>query len=782
MRILAIGVGGAGSRIMDHLYNHDTRSKANCVNPIVIDIDGNSLHMLKNIPQNARIFFPPIDPDVHYNTASTIDIEEMMSAIQKIDNSEFDSIMIFGGLGGNLIDVIAPLIPELRKAYIEPVYVFCTLPFRREGKARSAKAADDIEMIRRFADAVIVFDNETWHRKLKADFEYRAKEKEEKYPQLNLGPWNPHSFPENPRDIYALLNEKISRQIGLLLRAGEFNDSGFEPADVVLDAGEVLNTLTGHNIVAIGYAIERLPGGFLSSLRFRHQQIFFSEGSHQRATRIVSLAKKAVYENISVPCDLTSAEKALVLIAGPSQELSMRGFQTVRKWIDRSIAGLEMRAGDYPVRNTKFVGIIIMLSGIHNIPRINELREIRKQYMEERGEEERLKIEENTGSQTSEDEGEKKKPSWEEIADLDEEAAFLDKYYTDNETFTTIDDIIEDVPTKDLWNEVTEIVKDDENEKKDPETTHSLIDLLDDYEPEVMTDIKTPQVTHKSEIQESRTLPDFLIDEITDNENLVRERRELQRPLQPSHNTEPCYKAETEMQINARKITLSGKGKKTDQKPLHDNQITIKGPKSEKKPDDRLVMPGRMKNREIDIAGSADVTGPKKPKDSCLGTNSIDIPKNSRSASDNARVGETIRIGSAGKMPDDHLFEGGSISLSKNISPDESAFSGDKIKVSKRKKADDSSLSGGRISVGTRNRINEGALLGEKVSLQGRGKKVQELLKDEPVKMRNRAVPRPNDDMLSSAGKKLRMEEDDKKKKPGKKRPPSGNGGIFWVE
>jgi len=70
-----------------------------------------------------------------------------------------------------------------------------------------------------------------------------------------------------------------------------------------------------------------------------------------------------VYDDISIPCDLTSAEKALVLIAGPSQELSMRGFQTVRKWIDRSIAGLEMRSGDYPVKNTRYVGIIIMLSG-----------------------------------------------------------------------------------------------------------------------------------------------------------------------------------------------------------------------------------------------------------------------------------------------------------------------------------------------------------------------------------------------------------------------------------
>jgi len=76
---------------------------------------------------------------------------------------------------------------------------------------------------------------------------------------------------------------------------------------------------------------------------------------------------------------MTSAHKALVLIAGPSHELSMQGFMTVRKWIDRSIRGIEMRSGDYPVMNTNNVAIIVMLSGLENIPRVNELREIRDQ-------------------------------------------------------------------------------------------------------------------------------------------------------------------------------------------------------------------------------------------------------------------------------------------------------------------------------------------------------------------------------------------------------------------
>jgi tubulin-like protein CetZ len=105
----------------------------------------------------------------------------------------------------------------------------------------------------------------------------------------------------------------------------------------------------------------------------------FNEENKKKASRIVDLAKQAIYHEISTPCDMTSAHKALVLVAGPSHELSMQGFMTVRKWIDRSIRGLETRSGDYPVMNTKNVAIIVMLSGLENIPRVNELREIREQ-------------------------------------------------------------------------------------------------------------------------------------------------------------------------------------------------------------------------------------------------------------------------------------------------------------------------------------------------------------------------------------------------------------------
>jgi cell division GTPase FtsZ len=379
MRVLAIGLGGAGSRIVDQLYDHDCRSHISCMKALAVDLDPNSLQQLRHLSSESRMFFPPIDPHHPFDVDHAIHVEEVMTRVQHIDTIQIDAILICVGLGGSLVHAIPRIIQELRKAFIEPVFLVATLPTRNEGMKRSAKAYSDLQHLRDLVDALILFDNELLVQKVTTEPKER---KEGSRPAANaLLQEMKKMLPENPRDMYFLMNERIARYIGLLLRAGEFNERGLEAAEVVLDAGEVLKTLTHMGIVAVGYAVEELePDSWLS--RFWPRK-YTMESTHSKAARIVTLAKKAVYEESSVSCDLTSAEKALVLIAGPSHELSMRGFQTVRKWIDRSISGIEMRSGDYPVKNTRFIGIIIVLAGLKNVPRIEELQAMYNRCREE---------------------------------------------------------------------------------------------------------------------------------------------------------------------------------------------------------------------------------------------------------------------------------------------------------------------------------------------------------------------------------------------------------------
>jgi cell division GTPase FtsZ len=389
MRILAIGLGGAGCRIVNSLYATDRRSsKVICVQALAIDVNSDALGQLGSLPENAKLFFPPLDPDLHPEVegeiqTATIDIGEIVSRIQNFESGETDAIFMCCGLGGSMVDVAPHIIASLRSSTAEPIFGLVTLPCLAEGERHSAKAADDIEMLSPLLDGIILFDNETWYGKIKAQQSTLVKKEKGFAEKLGLKKSKPDISPELA--TYLLLNEAIVRRISLILRAGEFKaDGGLDLAEVVLDSGEVLNTMKGMGYITIGYAVERLPQHPLSFLTSWYPTGLFPDAHKIKASRIVDLAKQAIYHEISTPCDMTSAHKALILIAGPSHELSMKGYMTVRKWIDRSIAGLETRSGDYPVMNTKNVAIIIMLSGLENIPRLTELREIQSQYKSSR--------------------------------------------------------------------------------------------------------------------------------------------------------------------------------------------------------------------------------------------------------------------------------------------------------------------------------------------------------------------------------------------------------------
>lgn len=53
----------------------------------------------------------------------------------------------------------------------------------------------------------------------------------------------------------------------------------------------------------------------------------------------------------------------------------MKGFMVVRKWLDESIAGYELRSGDYPIssRYGNHVAVLIVLSGLTSVTRVQEL-------------------------------------------------------------------------------------------------------------------------------------------------------------------------------------------------------------------------------------------------------------------------------------------------------------------------------------------------------------------------------------------------------------------------
>lgn len=374
MRALLVGIGGAGCRIVETLNSHDERSQVKSVRSFVFDADTEVIHSMKSLEVKRRVVLSPSDPTMKdYSCGDDFDLTSISDCFQEEGVSEVDAIFVCAGLGGRMADLVPRFMEQLENAFPDPVFTILTLPFRSEGAKVSARAAEQLEAIRQMGSASIIFDNETWAGRIETEAAAAAAE-------LNAEGVPKPLTRRQTSDLYDDLNEMLARRVGLLLRAGEVTHNGVESAEVVLDAGEVLNTLTGMDIVSIGYATEKLPTNISGMFKKMFVEKYMLDEGHKRTSRIIDLAKKAVYEEVSVPCDLTSAEKALVLIAGPSEELSMKGFHMVRKWIDNSIRGLEMRAGDYPVKSTKYVGVIIVLAGIQNVPRVAELEEIYDSY------------------------------------------------------------------------------------------------------------------------------------------------------------------------------------------------------------------------------------------------------------------------------------------------------------------------------------------------------------------------------------------------------------------
>jgi cell division GTPase FtsZ len=380
MRICVIGFGGAGIRIADTMYEQDRHfGKLSCVEAIAVDRDPSTLNNLRHLPVEKKVFFPSLSQNTD-DISDHITFDEILTRVHQHDTGERDAIIVCGGAGGTMIDAALAVIPKIRSSVVEPIFGLFTLPARNEGRKISAKASYDVERLSPLLDGIILFDNETWAGQVneKSLRKGPGKSRDTAAPGPDL-----KSLPGRTDD-YKKINEVIGRRIGLLLRAGEFSDSGgTEIGEVVLDAGEILNTIRGMGFIAIGYSSASLRDDRFSIHRIVRHSDYLVETGYKKASRLVDIAKEAIYENISIPCDMTSARKALILVAGPSHEISMKGYMTVRKWIDRSIAGMEVRSGDYPVKTTKYIAIIIILAGLTNIPRITEINAIRKEYTKE---------------------------------------------------------------------------------------------------------------------------------------------------------------------------------------------------------------------------------------------------------------------------------------------------------------------------------------------------------------------------------------------------------------
>jgi cell division GTPase FtsZ len=166
---------------------------------------------------------------------------------------------------------------------------------------------------------------------------------------------------------------------------------------MVVDSSEIINTLRGGGITSVGYAISDVIstrtkqqrgifGGLKENIKDKfggkkeaNEQVLMGE---DRSAKIVGLVRRAMLGRLTLPCDYSTAERALVLVAGPPDEMDRKGVEKAKSWVEENIAGVEVRGGDYPV-NSEYVAAVVMLATVGNAPRIKELLDIAKETKEE---------------------------------------------------------------------------------------------------------------------------------------------------------------------------------------------------------------------------------------------------------------------------------------------------------------------------------------------------------------------------------------------------------------
>ncbi|WP_152040285.1 tubulin/FtsZ family protein [Salinigranum salinum] len=364
MKLVLIGVGQAGGKVVEALVRYDRETKGQfVVGALAVNTARADLLGLETIPTANRVLVGQARVKGHGVGADNElgaevmaeDIDEVLGALDDTPTHEVDAFLVVAGLGGGTGSGGAPVLAhELKRLYTEPVYGLGLLPGRDEGGIYTLNAARSFQTFVREVDNLIVFDNDAWRK-----------------------------TGESVKQGYAELNEELARRLGVLFSAGEITDG--QVAESVVDSSEIINTLASGGVSTVGYAaapIDRERGGLLS--RFRGKQEAVVDDSNV-VNRVSSLVRRATLGRLTLPCLVQGTERALVVVSGPPEALSRRGIEHGRKWLESETGTMEVRGGDYPV-DSGYVAVVVLLSGVTSVPRIKELQAVAIEAQREFGE------------------------------------------------------------------------------------------------------------------------------------------------------------------------------------------------------------------------------------------------------------------------------------------------------------------------------------------------------------------------------------------------------------
>jgi cell division GTPase FtsZ len=327
MKVALIGVGQAGGKLsqalaeFDHQMGFDAVCGALAVNTARADLQNLDIDTML-IGQD-RVKGHGVGGDNELGAQIMQEnATEVMDDLGGRLTTEAEAIFIVAGLGGGTGSGGAPMLArELKRIYDIPVYVLGVLPGRDEGGLYQANAGRSLKTAVREADSLLLVDNDAWR-----------------------------ASGDSVAAGYERINDAIAQRIGILLAAGEAVEGVGES---VVDSSEIINTLRGGGISALGYA--SAPA---------------SEDTTENINTITSATRSALLTSMSLP-DAVAAESALLVIAGDPERLTRKGVERARRWVEDETGSMEVRGGDFPMDSEK-IAALVLLSGVERSTRVDE--------------------------------------------------------------------------------------------------------------------------------------------------------------------------------------------------------------------------------------------------------------------------------------------------------------------------------------------------------------------------------------------------------------------------
>jgi len=354
MKLVVIGFGQCGGRIADEFARLNARARRQrgieiitgtfAINTDVADLSG--LSRVKPDYQHRILIggrrtsghgvgkINELGAEVAREDADKV-VDAIRSAKRFFETDAF--LLVAGAAGGTGSGSISIMAQHIKARYGDkPIYAVVVLPFEHEEETEVRtiyNTATCLKSVYSAADAVFLVDNQRYIRK---DFSLR----------------------NNLAKINALIVEPFYD----LLCAGEEKKAKHIGARV-LDAGDILQTLSGWTV--IGYGKSSLP-----MIRFPLERMRNFRKKSTETHKGIQAMDEAISE-LSLRCDPADSGRALYLLSAPARDMNMDLVRNLGDYLKELAPEAVIRTGDYP-RERSALDITVVLSQLSDVEKVRE--------------------------------------------------------------------------------------------------------------------------------------------------------------------------------------------------------------------------------------------------------------------------------------------------------------------------------------------------------------------------------------------------------------------------